>query len=528
MLDIIIVGAGGAGLSCAIEAKQKGAKIAVLCQSMPTNSATCMAQGGINGVIYDDLGDSTDLHVKDTIKSSLGLASIEIVQDMCEGAKEDISWLDDMGMPFSRSGEKIAQRKFGATSKDRTIYSQDYTGLKLLHTLYDNCLKNDIDFLDNSLLLDLHVEDSTCKGIIYLDIKTGEIKSLYAKSVVLATGGYAGIYHGFTTNAKESTGDGVAVALRAGAVLSDMEFVQFHPTSLKHSSVLVSESARGAGGFLVNQNGDRFVNELMTRDEVARSVFSQIQDGNEVFLDIRHLGASYIDKNLPQEKKLIVIHEHLDPSKDLIPIAPAAHYSMGGIDVDKNLHSSIKGLFAVGECANVKAHGANRLGGNSLLEIIHFGRTVANTSYMYAKGTVLHVKEKASNNIDHLFSKDSSETFFDLKNTLGKELFKKAGIFRDEKRLKELLEEIKQIQKVYNKLTISDDNMSYNDWLVLHIKFANTLQLAEAVTLSALRRDESRGAHYRNDKIDMKEKALHSFVELRDGSLHVSFEDDVK
>jgi len=528
MLDIIIVGAGGAGLSCAIEARQKGAKITVLCQSMPTNSATCMAQGGINGVIYDDLGDSPALHAKDTIKSSLGLANIEIVQDMCEGAKDDISWLEDMGMPFSRSGEKIAQRKFGAASKDRTIYSQDYTGLKLLHTLYDNCLKHEIEFLDNSLLLDLHVEDSKCKGVIYLDIKTGEIKSLYAKSIVIATGGYAGIYHDFTTNAKESTGDGIAVALRAGAILSDMEFVQFHPTSLKHSSVLVSESARGAGGFLVNQKGDRFVDELMTRDEVSRAVFSQMQDGNEVFLDIRHLGDEYISKNLPQEKKLITIHEHLNPSEELIPIAPAAHYSMGGIDVDKDLHSSIKGLFAVGECANVKAHGANRLGGNSLLEIIHFGRVVAKTSYMYAKEIELHVEKKASKNIDYLFSKDSSDTFFKLKNTLGKKLFEKAGIFRDEKRLKELLQEIKKIRKVYNKLTINDDNMSYNEWLVSHIKFANTLELSEAVTLSALVRDESRGAHYRNDKKDMKEKALHSFVKLKNGSLHVGFKDDVK
>ena len=215
MFDLLIVGSGGAGLSSALEAKKQGLHVAVICQSTPTTAATCMAQGGLNGVIYSDEGDSPALHVKDTIKGAAGLADEQMVLGMCEGAKEDIEWLDSIGMPFSRNKNRIAQRKFGAASKDRTTYSQDYTGLKLLHTLYDNCLKEDIEFLDNTFALELIVEESTCKGVVVL--KDGEVEALQSKSVVLATGGYAGIYHGYSTNAMESTGDGVAMALRAGS-----------------------------------------------------------------------------------------------------------------------------------------------------------------------------------------------------------------------------------------------------------------------------------------------------------------------
>jgi succinate dehydrogenase / fumarate reductase flavoprotein subunit len=515
VFDLLIVGSGGAGLSSALEAKKQGLHVAVICQSAPTNAATCMAQGGLNGVIYTDNGDSASLHVEDTIKGAAGLANESRVKNMCEGAKEDILWLDSIGMPFSRTKDKIAQRKFGAASRDRTTYSQDYTGLKLLHTLYDNCLKENIEFLEETFVLDLIVEESTCKGVVVL--KNGEVEALESSSVVLATGGYAGIYHGFTTNAIESTGDGVAMALRAGAVLSDMEFVQFHPTSLKGSSVLVSESARGAGGFLVNEKGERFVDELMTRDEVSRAVFLQIQKGNEVFLDIRHLGNEYISKNLPQEKKLIHVHQNLDPSCDLIPITPAAHYSMGGIDVDEDLQTSIKGLYAVGECSNVKVHGANRLGGNSLLEIVHFGRAVVKN----IEKVSLHVeieehKKRAQKKIDRLMSEKKSDSFFKLRDRLGNDLFEKAGIFRDESGLKELEKSIEDIQNSFNKLTLNDKS-----WLVSHLKFENSLEIAYTLVLSAKNRKESRGAHFRDDFKSTDKQALHSFI---DNSLHVRSE----
>ncbi len=515
MYDILIVGSGGAGLSCALEAKKQGLHVAVITQSAPTNAATCMAQGGLNGVVYEDEGDSASLHVDDTIKGAAGLADELRVKSMCEGARENILWLDSIGMPFSRKKDRIAQRKFGAASHDRTTYSQDYTGLKLLHTLYDNCLKENIEFIEDSFVMELVVEESTCKGVVVL--KDGEVEVVESSSVVLATGGYAGIYHGFSTNAIESTGDGVAMALRAGAVLSDMEFVQFHPTSLKGSSVLVSESARGAGGFLVNDKGERFVNELMTRDEVSRAVFLQIQNGNEVFLDIRHLGDEFISKNLPQEKKLIHIHQNLDPSKDLIPITPAAHYSMGGIDVDENLQSSIKGLYAVGECSNVKVHGANRLGGNSLLEIVHFGRAVVKNIEKVSLHVELEIhKKRAKEKLGRLMGENKSDTFFKLRGSLGRELFEKAGIFRDKEGLEELEKSIDKMKNSFNKLTLSDKS-----WLVSHLKFENSLEVAKAVVLSAKTREESRGAHYRDDFKKTDKKALHSFI---DNSLYVRSE----
>ena len=514
MFDLLIVGSGGAGLSAALEAKKSGLHVAVICQSFPTTAATCMAQGGFNGVICSDEGDNPALHAKDTIKSAVGLANEKMVLSMCEGAKKNIEWLDSMGMPFSRKKGEIAQRRLGGASKGRAVYAQDYTGLKLLHTLYDNCLKEDIEFLDNSFALDLIVKESTCKGILIL--KDGKVQAIESRSVVLATGGYAGIYHGYNTNAMESTGDGVAMALRAGANLSDMEFVQFHPTSLKNSSILISESARGAGGFLVNKKGERFTAELLTRDEVSRAVFSQIQNGNEVFLDIRHLGDEFISKNLPQEKKLIRIHEHLDPSVELVPITPAAHYSMGGIDVDENLQTSIKGLYAVGECSNVKVHGANRLGGNSLLEVVHFGRYVVEKIEKVSLHVDIKKYEKiAQEKIDKLMSDKPSDTFFKLRDKLGKELFEKAGIFRDKDGLEELTKSIEVMQNSFNKLTLNN-----NSYLVSHLKFANSLEVAYTVVLSAKNREESRGAHYRNDFQNCDKQALHSFV---DSSLHVRF-----
>jgi succinate dehydrogenase / fumarate reductase flavoprotein subunit len=518
MYDILIVGSGGAGLSCALEAQKRGQKVAVITQSFPTNAATCMAQGGLNAAIYSDKGDSPSLHTEDTIKGAAGLADKQMVLSMCEGAKEQIEWLDSIGMPFSRNKDRVAQRKFGAASRDRTTYSQDYTGLKLLHTLYDNCLKEEIEFLDDTFVLDLVVEEATCRGVVTL--KGREVEVIESSSVVLATGGYAGIYHGFTTNAAESTGDGAAMALRAGAKLSDMEFVQFHPTSLKNSSALVSESARGAGGFLVNENGERFIDELMTRDEVSRAVFLQIQRGGEVFLDIRHLGDEFISKNLPQEKKLIQIHENLNPSCELIPIAPAAHYSMGGIDVDRNLQTSIKSLYAIGECSNTKIHGANRLGGNSLLEIVYFGRAVVPKM----EKSSLHVEIKkhkkiAQERVDTLMSSKKSDTFFKLRDRLGEELFNKAGIFREKKSLEELWASIEQIEKSSNKITLSCDSL-----LVSYLKFKNSLEVAKIITLGAINREESRGAHYRDDFKRLNSKALHSYIVKKDSSLHVEFE----
>jgi succinate dehydrogenase / fumarate reductase flavoprotein subunit len=269
-----------------------------------------------------------------------------MVTKVCNDAPNTIEWLDSLGVPFDRTNNgSIAQRQLGGASSKRACYAQDYTGLKILHTLYDSCLKEDIEIRDELFLLNLIVEDGITKGCIFLDISTGKVIDILAKSVIIATGGYASIYKNYTTNSDDSTGDGIASVLRAGGRISDMEFVQFHPTALRHSSILISESARGEGGYLVNSKGIIFVDELLPRDVVARAIALQISQGEEVFLDIRHLGKEKLLHLMPQEIDLARLHEGVDPITELIPIKPVAHYTMGGIDV--NIHLEVNGLKTV-------------------------------------------------------------------------------------------------------------------------------------------------------------------------------------
>jgi len=318
MLDVLIIGSGGAGLTAALAAKKEGASVTVVGKAYPTNSQTSMAQGGINAALGNVEEDNVESHIADTVRSAHGLCDEAMVRQMCTEAPETMAWLESLGVPFSRldngkiGSQTIAQRKMGGASAKRACYAQDYTGLKILHTLYDTCLKEDINFLNEHYLLNLVTQNQTIKGATFLDIRTGEVTQVDAKSVVLATGGYGALYHGFTTNAYGSTGDGIAAVLRAGGAVSDMEFIQFHPTALKHSSILVSESARGEGGYLVNENGERFVDELKPRDEVARAIFNQIKAGQRVFLDVRHLGEEKLMELLPQEVELCKLHEHVD------------------------------------------------------------------------------------------------------------------------------------------------------------------------------------------------------------------------
>ncbi len=387
MVDTLIIGSGGAGLTAALTAKAKGASVLVVGKHSPTNSQTAMAQGGINAALANAGEDSIEAHIADTLKSSRNLCDKEMVRTLCEEAPRSIVWLESIGVPFSRTKDaKVAQRRLGGASGKRACYSQDYTGLKILHTLYDNCLKEKIEFLDGHYLLNLITEEQSIRGVTVLEIATGEVKQINAKSVIIATGGYSSIYHGFTTNAFGSTGDGVSAVIRAGGYLSDIEFIQFHPTALKSSAILISESARGEGGYLVNSDGVRFIDELLPRDIVARAIYEQINQGQEVFLDIRHLGEEKLLELLPQEVHLCRLHEGIDPVTQIIPIKPVAHYSMGGIAVGRSLEvRGLKGCFAVGECSNAKIHGANRLGGNSLLELIVFGKRAGESAVTFSK-----------------------------------------------------------------------------------------------------------------------------------------------
>ncbi|MCK9491586.1 MAG: FAD-dependent oxidoreductase [Sulfurimonas sp.] len=508
--DVLIIGAGGAGLVAAINAHTQGAKVKVITKEYPTRSQTCMAQGGINAALGNASQDSVQAHIENTLMSARGIANEDAVRLLCESAPEAVEWLDSIGVCFSRTKDaKIAQRTLGGASAARACYAQDYTGLKILHTLYDRCNALGIEMLNERCLVNLvtkkpQKEDAYIGGATFLNIRSGEVETYEASSVIVATGGYSRIYDKHSTNSTSSTGDGLAAAIRAGARLSDMEFVQFHPTALKGSSILISESARGAGGYLLNSKGERFTNELAPRDEVARAIDMEIQKGENVFLDIRHLGEEFINSELPQERKLAKLYENIDPVYDLIPIKPVAHYTMGGIEVDEDSSTKIKGLYAVGECANHRVHGANRLGGNSLLELVVFGRQAGVNAAKYAKifDKTIDTDEQTQsdkNLVEEVKKFTNQIDFYEKRAFIGNIFYNNAGISRNDRDLKEALCQIHQIQKELPLMGPKDKTKAYNTNLVEFIEFSNMLELCEIVIVCAINRSESRGAHYRSD-----------------------------
>ncbi|MCX6075425.1 MAG: FAD-binding protein [Campylobacterales bacterium] len=508
--DVLIIGAGGAGLVAAIHAHSAGAKVRILTKDYPTRSQTTMAQGGINAALGNVSEDSIEAHVQNTLKSAHGLANEESVRFMCEQAPTAVHWLDSIGVCFSRTKDaKIAQRTLGGASAPRACYAQDYTGLKILHTLYDRVLAAGIEILNERYLLNFITnKDETNKsyacGATVLNIRTGEIENYESASVIVATGGYSRIYHKHSTNAIGSTGDGIAAAIRAGARLRDMEFIQFHPTALKNSSILISESARGAGGHLLNSKGERFTNELAPRDEVARAIHNEIERGEDVFLDIRHLGEAFIDEELPQERKLAKLYENVDPIYELIPIKPVAHYTMGGIEVDKNSQTKLEGLFAVGECASHKVHGANRLGGNSLLELVVFGKQAGESAAKHAKKFDKKIDTTIQTNTTNNFITDVKQftnqiDFYQKRKIIGNIFYDNVGISRNEMGLKAALKAIRQIQKEIPFMGPRDKSKLYNTNLVEFIEFVNMVELCEIILVCAISRNESRGAHFRAD-----------------------------
>jgi len=528
--DVIIIGAGGAGLTAAIKAHESGAKVIVLTKEYSTRSQTCMAQGGINAALGNADEDSIESHIQNTLKSAHNIANEEAVRFLCEQAPYAVGWLDNIGVPFSRTKEsKIAQRKLGGASASRACYAQDYTGLKILHTLYDKCLSLGIEILNEKYLLELLTkEDKDEKTFVYgvnvLNKRDSSIETYETKSVILATGGYSRIYHTHSTNSVSSTGDGIAVALRAGARVSDMEFVQFHPTALKESAILISESARGAGGYLLNSKGERFTNELAPRDEVARAIDDEINKGENIFLDIRHLGENFINEELPQERKLARLYEKVDPVFDLLPIKPVAHYTMGGIEVDENSQTNIDGLFAVGECANHKVHGANRLGGNSLLELVVFGQQAGENACTYAKKFNKEYNLHSELDSDSFFNDSNNEiNFYEKQEFLGDIFYKNVAIKRDKDKLLTALDEILKIKKELPLMGVSDKSKTYNTNLIEFLEFKNLLQVSELVVQCAIRRQESRGAHFRTDATDENEKYKKHSIINKDGE--ISYED---
>ena len=494
--DVLIIGAGGAGLTAAIAAKEEGVDVVVLTKEYPTRSQTCMAQGGINAALGNVEADSIEAHIQNTLQSAHGLADEETVRFMCSEAPATVAWLDSIGVCFSRTADaKIAQRTLGGASAPRACYAQDYTGLKILHTLYDKALSLGIEMKSEKILLELlQDENGMVCGALMLDLRSGQKESYFAKSVILATGGYSRIYGKNSTNSTKATGDGIAVAKRAGAKLLHMEFVQFHPTGLKNSSILISESARGEGGYIVNSKGERFTNELAPRDEVSRALNAEIKKGEAIFLDIRHLGEEFINEGLPQERKLAKLYENVDPVYDLVPIKPVAHYTMGGIEVDNNSQTNLEGLFACGECSNHRVHGANRLGGNSLLEIVVFGKEAGKNGAKRAK--TMNSYAAASPKDDFLEQNFTHEVdFYTLREMMGNLLYNKVGIVRRVSELREALAFIKECKEKLLSMGAKDTTSRYNTELIEFLEFRNMLDIAEVVITSALSRNESIGAH---------------------------------
>lgn len=532
MVDVLIIGSGGAGLSAALKAKQNNSNVLVVSKTYPSHSQTCQAQGGINAVLEENDEDTNQNYINDTYKASKNLGNLENIKFLCENSKNTLNWLDSIGVPFSRNeNSQIAQRKFGGTKAKRTCYSSDYTGLKILHTLYDQCIKNEINFLNEHYLLDLIVENNCVKGAIVLNMLTSEVLQIDAKTVILATGGYAGLYHQFTTNSFISTGDGIAVAFKTGAKLSNMEFIQFHPTVLENKNILISESARGEGGYLVDSDENRFIDELKPRDEVARAIFKKNHDGKKVYLDLRHLGLEKINEAMPQERRLVLDFLKLKMEEDLIPINPSAHYTMGGIQTDINAKTSIENLYACGECAQSGIHGANRLGGNSLLEIITFGQVAgenaSNNSKKINLGNISNEKlEENKKQIKDLFEKESSEDYFKIKKELGKLFFVNVGLFREERKLIRTLDYIYKKKNEIENIGLKNKDKIYNKNLIELLELKNLISLCEPILLSAIQRKESRGAHFRTDyKEQLDDFDKNSISILREGELQNYFED---
>jgi succinate dehydrogenase / fumarate reductase flavoprotein subunit len=549
--DILIVGGGLAGLAAALYSDPR-LKVAVVSKVHPLRSHSVAAQGGINAALGNNpeaRDDSWERHAFDTIKGSDYLADQDVAELMCEKAIPAIYELEYLGVPFSRfPGGVIAQRPFGGAGFPRTCYAADRTGLVLLHTLFEQSIKRQVKFHNEWLVTKLVVKDGKCLGAVVLDLATGQVMPVKARAVIFATGGYGRVYLR-TTNAYINHGSGIGIAYRAGIPLKDMEFVQFHPTSLFPKNILITEGARGEGGYLINNKGKRFMAdyapsamELAPRDIVSRAIQTEIDrgngfDGQYVYLDLRHLGEAKIKKRLPGVREICLDFASLDPVAAPIPIQPAQHYSMGGIDVNGDCESCVEGFYAAGECACFSVHGANRLGGNSLLDTIIFGRIAGEETSKYVQGSKEEEGEKilldealeVKRRIENWQHKDSGTRVHLLLDKLKVVMSEKVGIFRNKKELTEALEQIWALREDYGRVYISGKCLRYSQELVNILEFDSMLDLAEVITLGALNREETRGSHYR---LDFKERddrnwLKHTLVTYKDGKPQISYKEVV-
>jgi succinate dehydrogenase / fumarate reductase flavoprotein subunit len=521
--DVLIIGAGIAGLRAAVGISHKY-DTAVLSKVHPVRSHSIAAQGGMNATLANVEGskdDTFEKHTFDTIKGSDYLADQSAVRVMCEQAPLLVYELEHWGCPWSRLEDgRIAQRPFGGAGYPRCCYSTDRTGHMVLHTLYEKAMELGVKVYEEWLALSLAVDNDGIHGVVAMEMATGRVESFAAKAVVLATGGYGRLFSR-TSNALINTGSGIALAYQAGVPIEDMEFVQFHPTTLFGTNILISEGARGEGGYLVNNRGERFMEkyapsamELAPRDIVARSIQTEVNEGRGfddeyVYLDLRHLGEKNIIEQLPGIREIAVDFAGIDPIEEPIPIQPGQHYSMGGVDTDVNGATKVKGLYAAGECACVSVHGSNRLGGNSLLDTSVFGKLVGEAVPVSltsdASEPNLQVlnseKKKQEERIREIISRRlTGETVGTILCEMQETMFNKCGIFREKSVLQEAYDTIKDLKERYGMVGIHDSSsLRYNPGLLNILELKGMLDLTELIVAGAIVRNESRGSHWRTD-----------------------------
>ena len=511
--DVLIVGAGLAGMRAAIAAHRAGADVAIISKVHPVRSHSNAAQGGINAALTDR-GDDWGEHAFDTIKGSDFLADQDAVEIMCVEAGDELIALEHMGVIFNRDEQgRLGTRAFGGQRRARTFFVADITGQAILHVMYEQLLKYGVKVYEEWFVTTSVVEDGECRGVVALEMRSGRLNVIRAKAVILCTGGLGRVFEP-STNALIVTGDGMALAYRAGAPLMDMEMVQYHPTTLKGSGVLITEGARGEGAYLLNKDGERFMEryapsmmELASRDVVSRAEQTEINEGRGVdgclLLDCRHLEEKLIRERLSQIYEIGLDFANVDITKEPIPIRPGMHYIMGGIKTDVQGSTSVPGLYAAGECACVSVHGGNRLGANSLLDTIVFGRRAGE---MAAK-TVQSQPHKAINQeawleqeesqIKDLFSRESNvDRVAWIRRDMGIVMDQYLSVFRSTEGMKEALEKIGELRERYARVSVQDKGRIFNTDLVFALEQDFMLDCAETIVQGGLQRQESRGAHY--------------------------------
>ena len=529
-------------MRAAIEAFDTGADVAIVSKLHPTRSHSGAAEGGINAALGNASEDSPEKHAFDTVKGSDYLGDQDAIEVFTAEAPNDIYQLEHWGCVFSRAEDgRIAQRPFGAAGAPRTAYSADITGHVLIHVCYEQVMKRDLRVYEEYFAWQLVIEDGRCQGVICWDILNGGVKAIGAKTVILATGGVGRLYRA-TTNAYACTGDGMAMALRAGVPLKDMEFMQFHPTTMYPSGILITEGCRGEGGFLINKDGERFMQkyaptalELASRDVVSRSEQTEIDEGRgingSVFLDLRHLGAERINSRLPGSRELAMTYAGVDPIFDPIPVRPGAHYHMGGVETDEWGATELTGLYAAGECACVSVHGSNRLGGNSLMETVTFGRRSGQAAAEWALShTTITVPEAverdAEREVQRLLDRQDGERPYRIRDELGASMLENFGVFRREDKMLHQQEVVAGLRERYGDVFVEDKGSVFNNDLTNAIELGCMLDLADCMLVGGIARRESRGAHSRPHDFPMRDDEnfmKHSIVNWVDGVPRLSY-----